>query len=201
VNLWSTLVEGFESVAQPCTLPLLCSALIFALAAGRAAPLAVASVVVGMSLMAWARFSKIVTIDVIGFTAVIAGLAVAVSIILVAAFRRTNWSAVAAGSFVGGAVAAAAWRPCVGPRLADILNEAPDAPFANLLPAIAYVLGIAAIPAAFAALPIAVPRTADVLDRTSVAATGAALGVAAGALMAFGVWDSVLEELLARSSA
>jgi cytochrome c biogenesis protein CcdA len=201
VSLWFTFVEGFEAAAQPCTLPLLIIALVFVLTAGRAAPLAVAALVAGLSLMAWTRFARIVTVDVIGLTAVVMGASVAAAALVVAAKRNTSRLAVAVGSGIGGAVAAAAWRPCVGPRLAEIINDAPDSPLSTLPPTIAYVLGIAAIPAAIAALPLAIPRTARFFERPYVVGTGVALAIALGALMAVGVWDSVVEELLVRSTA
>ncbi|MCH7789910.1 MAG: hypothetical protein IH940_10795, partial [Acidobacteria bacterium] len=98
-------------------------------------------------------------------------------------------------------VAAAAWRPCVGTRLASIINAAPDAPLASLAPTVIYVMGVAAIPVAIAMLPVAFPRTAHLFGRAGLVGAGVVLGVALGALMAVGVWDSVVEELFLRSTA
>ncbi len=64
---------------------------------------------------------------------------------------------VGAGAFVGGAIAAAVWQPCVGTELAGIVNDAPTDRLGALMPIAVYVAGTALVALAIALLPTAVP--------------------------------------------
>lgn len=200
MSLTSTYVEGFEAVRQPCTLPLLLSALVFALAAGRGAPLAVIAHVGGAAILAWARFTQLWTVDVTGFTAILAGGTVAAAAVFVAR-RRRDRAAIVLGAGLGGAIAAAVWRPCVGSQLGAIINDAPDHRISALVPTIAYVAGLSTLALVIASVPSAFPSLGAATTSTPVVVTGAALGVALGLAMAVGIWDDVVLELLERSRA
>lgn len=196
-------VEGVGAIAQACTLPILLSAGIFALAAGANLGLAVVAHTVGLAFMAWARFGRVVIVDFADGPAVVAGLVVAAVALTVALtpagpYRR---HVVGGGAFVGGVVAAAVWQPCVGAELAGVVNAAPTDRLGSLIPMVVYVAGTALVMFAIALLPTALPAARTILEARTATVTGAALGVALGAAMAVGLWGDVVNELLERSSA
>jgi hypothetical protein len=196
-------VEGVGAIAQACTLPILLSAGIFALAGGANLGLAVVAHTAGLAFMAWARFGRVVTIDIADGPAVVAGLVVAAAALTVALMPagRYRRRVVSGGAFAGGAVAAAVWQPCVGTELAGVVNTAPADRLGSLAPMLVYVAGTALVVFAIALVPIATPTAHRILEARTVTITGAALGVALGAAMAIGVWGDVVNELLERSSA
>ncbi len=199
MNLIGTFAEGFGATRQPCTLPLLISALVFVLAAGRRAPVVAGAHLAGLAFLAWARFARIWTIEIQGWSAVAAGLLVAAAAVGVAATReRPPWWA-AGPAVLGGAVAAAIWQPCVGRYFADIVNDAPTDRVGSVPLTMAYVLGIGLLPLVIGVIVLTVPRAADLVDRIVVVRVGATLGATLGLLMAVGVWADIVEELTRRT--
>ncbi len=65
--------EGVEAIAQPCSLPILLSAAIFGLAGGRNLGLAIVAHTAGLAFMAWARFARVITVDLADGPALVAG--------------------------------------------------------------------------------------------------------------------------------
>lgn len=195
-------LEGVEAVAQPCTLPLLISALVFIFAAGVNAPIAAFAHLGGVAMMAWLRFTRLVTLDVTDGPAVVAGVIVAASAMAIAfapAGRRRLFAGV--GAALGGAVAAVVWRPCVGFELGSVLNDAPTDRVGTFIPVVLYVTGASLVSMVVALLPVAVPRIGGWMAQRWVSTGGAIMGVVLGLLMAVGVWSDLVDEMLRLSTA
>ncbi len=197
-----SFLEGVEAIRQPCTLPILLSSLVFVLAAGRRAPIAGAVFVGGAALVAWLRFASVWSIDLTGVNAVVGGVLLAAAAIAVgmSSSGRGSVGLVAGGSALGGAVAAAIWRPCVGSELAEVLDAAPGAPAGALAPITAYVVGVCLLTLAAGVLVVAWPRLAGPLESVPVTRGASTVGVLIGLSIAMGWWGELVDELLRRSS-
>lgn len=192
----ATFVEGFSAVGQACTLPVLLIALVFVMAAGRNAPVAWAGLALAASLIAWARFTRVWTVDVEGSSAAASGLLVALAAVAVARLGSDNPIAAAGGAALAGGVAAALWQPCVGMRLSAAICSASDGdPLALPLTA-AYLSGVMAIAGALAVAPVAWPRLDRFAAHRWTAPMGAACGLVVGGLIAAGTWDATVDALL-----
>lgn len=195
-----TFLEGVDAVRLPCTLAVLVPATVVVLVAGRRGVVAVAGFLVGATLVAWTRFTgawfdEPGTAASIGLGAV---FAVAIAAIHLAGARRPE--VVGPSAVAVGGITAWLWRPCVGARLGDILNNAPDSPASELLPTLAYLLGAASVAVVVAAAPIASPRLQVIRDHRSTTRLATLVGLSLGLAIAAGVYDDLVAELLRRSS-
>ena len=107
-------------------------------------------------------------------------------------------SATGAGA-AAGALAGWLWRPCVGPKLGEILDNTDtdtDTEAARTLGLMLVYMAGALLPALLlAVLPHAVPATKRFLDRLPVAAVGGAVGAAYAVTLATGRYDDLVGEL------
>ena len=195
-----TFLEGIEAIRLPCTLALLLPAVAFVLASGRRAPAAVAAFVVGAGLLAWARAAGHWSVEAEGLNALLAAgvLAVAAAAVLRFGSRRPGVeipTALAAGGVIGWL-----WRPCVGAHLGTVLTDAPDAPVRTFLLMIVYMTGACLIAVIVAATPVAFPRLAAVRDHRATIAVGAVGTAVVALLVAMGLYDNLVAELLRRST-
>lgn len=193
----SALLEGAAAAWQPCSLPLLIGALATVAAAGRTAALVIGAYVVAASIAGWARFTTLWPVDFVGVTQILGGVAMVAGILAVFVLDPR---ARPLGAVVVGAVAAAAWQPCVGLELGEIVTDAPNHRAATLLPTASYLVGLSLVPAMIAVLPFAVLRLHGVFSSMLVRRLGAVLGAVMGAAMIAGVWDDLAGSLLAWSS-
>ena len=103
-------------------------------------------------------------------------------------------SATGAGA-AAGALAGWLWRPSVGPKLGEILDNTDTEAARTLGLMLVYMAG-ALLPALLlAVLPHAVPATKRFLDRLPVAAVGGAVGAAYAVTLATGRYDDLVGEL------
>lgn len=191
-------LEGVESVLLPCTLALIVPGITVVLAARRRALVAGGSYLVATVLMSWARFAEWVTFtpETVGLIFV-GALTIAAAAVILGVGKAVPTAAAAA---MTGANAALLWRPCVGEHLGQVISESYTNPVGSLGGVVAFVVGASLPLVVLLALPIAIPRLVDDLDRVGVA-TAAALGLSMlGVLMAVGRYDDLVAELLVRSS-
>lgn len=195
-----TFLEGVDAVRLPCTLAVLVPGVITVVTAGGRSAVAWVGFLVGTTAIAWARFTDN-WFGRPGLLALVAlgGLVIA-AITTIWWFRDRRPELVAPGAVALGGVTAWLWQPCVGPRLGDILNDAPDQPFAELAPLAAYLAGATLIALAIVIAPRAIPALERVRDDRRVPTTGLVLGLGIGATIAAGVYDDLVAELLRHSS-
>ena len=105
------------------------------------------------------------------------------------------------GGLIVGLFAGWLWRPCVGERLADILNNAPTEGARTLALTPLYVSGVALVALGMSLVPLVIPRASTIAEHRVW--RGAALVFAGvyASMIAFGVYDDVVAELLQRSTA
>lgn len=196
-------LEGVDAVAQPCTLPLLVFSVAFVVAAAREAPIAAVAFLGGAAVMAWARFAGVTTLDLAEDHFLVGGglVVAAATLTGLAPEGVQRRPLVASGSFVGGALAAALWRPCVGASLGALLNDAPQRGIASLPSFALYILGAGLLVVAVGLLPIAVAPLGRLVDRRAVSLAGVVIGIGLGVVLALGWWGGVVDELVRLSSA
>ena len=194
-----TLLEGIEAVRLPCTFALLLPALGLALAAGSRAPGAVASFIVGAGGLAWARAAGHWSIAADGLATLAAALVLGAAVATVM-WRRAGSGLVLPAAAAGGATIGWIWRPCVGNHLAAVLNDAPTAPVRTLALTIVYIGGACLIAVIVAALPVTFPNLARWRDHRVTTAVGGVAVLVVAVLIAVGLYDDLVAELLRRSS-
>ena len=196
-----TLLEGIDASAQPCTLAVVLPAIAAVLAAGRLALAAWFGFVAGCSLLFWARAGGYWDIDRIGW--IQWPIAVVVLVAFGAVMRR-YWGAIDmtfGGAVVVGLFAGWLWRPCVGERLGDILNNASTDGARTLGLTVVYVVGVTLLALGVALLPSVVPRLVPIVEHVAWRGVAAVFAVAYAALIAVGEYDDLVAELLQRSTA
>ncbi|WP_423921821.1 cytochrome c biogenesis protein CcdA [Candidatus Poriferisodalis sp.] len=194
-TLIDTLTEGIGVITWACTLTVLAPGVALVLVARQARLTVALYYVVGAALLAWAPAAGHWSVSARGAAVVIAGLLAAGT--YVAAWRAQSHSspyATGAG-IVGGALAGWLWRPCVGPRLGDILNEASTDELRTLALMGVYVAGALLPLLLLAVLPYAVLAVDRVLDRIPFAIAGAVIGAAYAITLAIGLYDDLIGEL------
>ena len=199
-TLVDTFTEGISVITWTCTLPIGIPGLALFLTARRVRLTVGLLYVAGVALMAWAPAAGYWRTDMRG--AVVVVVAVLAAGTYLAAWKAPSWnSPLATGAgFVGGAIAGWLWRPCVGPRLGDILNEASTDELRTLALTGVYAAGALLPLLLLAVLPYAVPAVGRVLDRTPFAIAGAAIGTAYAIALASGQYDDLIGELYRISS-
>ena len=191
----STFLEGVGSIGVACTLATLVPGVALVLVA-RKARLAVALFyLLGATLLTWARAAGHWDVELSGAAVfVAAALAAGAFVLAYRAKRAVSLSATGSGA-VAGALAGSLWRPCVGPKLGDILNNADTEGARPLGLMLVYMLG-ALLPALLlAVLPHAAPSTKRFLDRLPLVVLGGAVGAAYAITLAAGRYDDLIGEL------
>ena len=145
-------VEGTRSIVQACHLVILVPVAMLVLAA-RGRWQASVGAVVGIVLGGWVFATRWLVLDdaqIRWSSLLVLLIAVGLGASFVAERRSPDfdpdarpvvWGAAAAVG-VGAFVTTTWWRPCVGSELGDILTNAPDRPWAQLLPAAGFMLGV-----------------------------------------------------------
>ena len=191
----ATFLEGVGAIGVVCTLVMLVPAAALVLVARKARLTVALFYVIGAALLTWARAAGHWNVELSGTAVPVAAvLAAAVFVIAYLAKGPLSLSATGAGA-VAGALAGWLWRPCVGPKLGEILNNTGTEGARTLGLMLVYMLG-ALLPALLLALlPHALPATKRFLDRLPVAAVGGAIGAAYAVTLATGRYDDLVGEL------
>ena len=192
----ATFLEGVGSIGVACTLAALAPAVALVLVARKARLTVALCYLVGVALLTWARASGHWDVELSGAVMFLASAALVAGVFVLAWRARRPASLAAIGSgMVGGALTGWLWRPCVGPKLGEILNSTDTEAARTLGLMLVYMAG-ALLPAVLlAVLPHAVPATKRFLDRLPVAAIGGAVGVAYAVTLATGRYDDIVGEL------
>ena len=191
----STFLEGVGSIGVACTLAALVPGMALVLVARKARLTVALFYALGATLLTWARAAGHWDVELISAAVfVAAALAAGAFVLAYRAKRAVSLSATGSGA-VAGALAGWLWRPCVGPKLGDILNNADTEGGRTLGLMLVYMLG-ALLPALLlAVLPHAVPSTKRFLDRLPLVALGGAVGAAYAITLAAGRYDDLIGEL------
>ena len=196
-----TLLEGVEASAQPCTLAVLLPSIAVVMAGGRIGLRAWFGFVIGCSLLFWARAAGHWDLDRVGWEQwLIAALILAA---FGAVWRRSHaeLDLTFGGAVVVGLFAGWLWRPCVGERLADILNNASTDGARTLALTPLYVTGVTLVALGLALLPLVVSRAAVWFEHVAWRGTALVFAMSYAVLVAVGAYDDVVAELLQRSTA
>ncbi len=185
-------VEGARSVVQVCHLVILLPVAMFVLA-GRARWYLVAGAVGGILAGGWLFMTRWLVLDdaQIRWSSLLVIVGTVATAIWFARDAQTPspgtnvWLAPVASvsAALVAIVVTAWWRPCVGTELGDLLTRAPDDPGGQLLPSLAFMLGIS-LPIVVIGLAIAAwEPSATILRNTSVATASIAVVLAGSVLV------------------
>ncbi len=196
-------VEGARSIVQACHLVILVPVVMLVLAARGRWQATVASVV-GIVLGGWVFATRWLVLDdthIRWSSLLVLLIAVGLGASFVAERRSSGfdpdassvvWGSAAAVG-VGAFVATTWWRPCVGSELGDILTNAPDQPWAQLLPAAGFMLGVS-LPIVLLGLGMAAWQPGDFSTRR-FALIGSACGVVLAASVLAGQHGEIVATL------
>ena len=192
----ATFLEGVGSIGIARTLAALLPAVALVLVARKARLTVALAYLVGVTLLTWARASGHWDVELSGVVMFVASAALVVGVFVLAYRAKRPASLAATGSgVVAGALAGWLWRPCVGPKLGEILNNTDTEAARTLGLMLVYMAG-ALLPAVLlAVLPHALPPTKRFLDRLPVVAVGWAVGAAYAVTLATGRYDDLIGEL------
>ncbi len=190
-----TFLEGVGAIGVACTLVMLVPAVALVLVARKARLTVALLYVIGAALLTWARAAGHWNVELSGAAVPVAAvLAAGVFVIAYLAKGPLSLSATGAGA-AAGALAGWLWRPCVGPKLGEILDNTDTEAARTLGLMLVYMAG-ALLPALLlAVLPHALPATKRFLDRLPVTAVGGAVGAAYAITLATGRYDDLVGEL------
>ena len=192
-----TFAEGIESIRLACSLVLLIPALGIVLM-GRRRNVLVPVWIVTATIVAWLRFTGWWGLEASGVWHVLSGIVLVALAAL--AWRRDDAPTDAAVTALAATIATWTWVPCVGRHLGDILNAARSEPWAQLLPTVAFVVGLFVPLVVLAALEVAAPKLAERIEHRNVRAVGLGIVVLVGALVSVTLFDDLAGELARRSS-
>ncbi|MDE0162672.1 MAG: hypothetical protein OXL98_13160 [Acidimicrobiaceae bacterium] len=192
----ATFLEGVGSVGVACTLAALVPAVALVLVARKARLTVALYYLVGVTLLTWARASGHWDVELSGAVMSLAPAAAVAGVFVLAYWAKAPASLAAIGSgLVAGALAGWLWRPCVGPKLGEILNSTDTEAARTLGLMLVYMAG-ALLPAVLlAVLPHALPAVRRFLDCMPVVVVGGAVGVAYAVTLATGRYDDLVGEL------
>jgi len=192
----ATFLEGVGSIGVACTLAALVPAVALVLVARKARLTVALCYLVGAALLTWAGASGHWNVELSGAVMFLVSAALVAGVFVLAWRARRPASLAATGSgVVAGAMAGWLWRPCVGPKLGEILNSTDTEAARTLGLMLVYMAG-ALLPAVLlAVLPHALPAARRFLDRPPVAVVGGAVGAAYAVTLATGRYDLVVGEL------
>ena len=191
----ATFLEGVGSIGVACTLAALVPGVALVLVARKARLTVAVFYLLGATLLTWARAAGHWNVELSGAAVFVsAALAAGAFVLAHRAKRAVSLSATGSG-VVAGALAGWLWRPCVGPKLGEILNNT-DTDGARTLGLMLVYMAGALLPALLlAVLPHAVPSAKRFLDRLPVAILGGAVGAAYAITLAAGRYDDLIGEL------
>ena len=119
----ATFLEGVGSIGVACTLAALVPGVALVLVARKARLTVALFYLLGATLLTWARAAGHWNVELSGAAVfVAAALAAGAFVLAHRATRAVSLSATGSG-VVAGALAGWLWRPCVGPKLGEILNN------------------------------------------------------------------------------
>ena len=191
----ATFLEGVGSIGVACTLAALVPGVALVLVARKARLTVALCYLVGATLLTWARAAGHWQVELSGAMVPVATVLAAGAFVLAWWAKRPASLAATGSGAVAGALAGWLWRPCVGPRLGDILNSTDTEAAGTLGLMLVYMAG-ALLPAVLlAVLPHALPATRRFFDRLPVAAIGGAVGAAYAVTLATGRYDDLVGEL------
>ena len=190
-----TFLEGVGSISIACTLAMLVPGVALVLVARKARLTVALFYLLAATLLTWARAAGQWQVELSGAMVFVgAALAAGAFVLAFRAKRPASLSATGSG-VLAGALAGWLWRPCVGPRLGDILNNADTAAASTLGMMLVYMAG-ALLPAVLlAVLPHALRGSKPFLDRPPVVVVGGAVGAAYAVTLAAGRYDDLIGEL------
>ena len=140
----STFLEGVGSIGVACTLATLVPGMALVLVARKARLTVALFYALGATLLTWARAAGHWDVELSGAAVfVAAALAAGAFVLAYRARRAVSLSATGSGA-VAGALAGWLWRPCVGPKLGEILNNADTEGARTLGLMLVYMAGCAA---------------------------------------------------------
>jgi cytochrome c biogenesis protein CcdA len=187
------LFEGVESLRLPCSWVLLIPALAMTVFGRRRTPLVIVVFAAAAMLVAWLRFAgwwfevpRGAVQIALGFV-IMSGAALA---------WKSDEGLVDAGvAGIAGMSAVWAWTPCVGPHLADVLNNARRDPFDQIGGTIAFIFGLLLPFVLIAAAGVLLPRLQEKLEHRSIVTTGAILLGGVGLLFSTTLYDDLASAL------
>ena len=190
-----TFLEGVGSITIACTLATLVPGVALVLVARKARLTVALCYLLGATLLTWARAAGHWHVELSGAMVFVAAALVAGAFMLSYRAKRPASLSATGSGVLAGALAGWLWRPCVGPRLGDILNNADTGAVRTLGMMLVYMAG-ALLPAVLlAVLPHALPSSKPFLDRLPVVAVGGAVGAAYAVTLAVGRYDDLIGEL------
>lgn len=191
----ATFLEGVGSIGVACTLAALVPAVALVLVARKARLTVALLYLLGVTLLTWARAAGHWDVELSGAAVYVAAVLAAGVFVLAHRAQRPVSLAAAGSGVVAGALAGWLWRPCVGPKLGEILNSTDTEAARTLGLMLVYMAG-ALLPAVLlAVLPHALPATKRVLDRLPAVVVGGAVGAAYAVTLATGRYDDLIGEL------
>ena len=191
----ATFLEGVGSIGVACTLAALVPGVALVLVARKARLTVALSYALGATLLTWARAAGHWDVELSGAAVFVAAVLAAGAFVLAYRAKRPASLSATGSGVVAGALAGWLWRPCVGPKLGDILNNADTEGARTLGLMLVYIAG-ALLPALLlAVLPHAAPSAKRFLDRLPVAILGGAVGAAYATTLAAGRYDDLVGEL------
>ncbi len=189
----NALLEGIESLRLPCSWVLLIPATAITLFGRRRSALVVSVFVVVATLIAWVRFAGWWFETPSGAIQIALGVGIMATAAIAWKFDRGLTDVFAAA--VAGIVSVWAWIPCVGPELAEILNNSRREPLSQLGGTIGFFLGLLMPFILFAAVGVLFPKLEDKLDNRFAIGIGAALFGLVGLLFATTLYDDLASAL------
>ena len=191
----ATFLEGVGAIGVACTLVMLVPAVALVMVARKARFTVALFYALAATLLTWARSAGHWNVELTGAAVPVAAVLAAGAFLLAWLARRPVSLPATGAGVVAGALAGWLWRPCVGPKLGEILNTIDTEGARNLGLMLVYMLG-ALLPALLlAVLPHALPATKRFLDRLPVAAVGGLIGAAYAITLATGRYDDLVGEL------
>jgi len=194
----NALLEGVESLRLPCSWVLLIPAAAITVFGRRRSTLVVAVFVVVATTVGWVRFAGWWYATPRGLLQVIIGLVIIGTAAIAWHFDRAATDVLA--SVVAAIAAVWTWIPCVGPELAEILNNADREPFAQLPGTVAFFLGLLLPFILVAALGELFPQLGEKLEHRWAITGGAVLLGVVGVLFATTLYDDLSSELFRLST-
>ena len=191
----STFFEGVGSIGVACTLATLVPGVALVLVTRKARLTVALFYLLGATLLTWARAAGHWDVELSGAAVFVAAVLAAGAFVLAYRARRPVSLSATGSGVAAGALAGWLWRPCVGPKLGEILNNADTEGARTLGLMLVYMAG-ALLPALLlAVLPHALPGAKRFLDRLLVAILGGAVGAAYAITLAAGRYDDLISEL------
>ncbi len=189
----NALLEGVESLRLPCSWVLLMPAAAITLFGRRRTALVVSVFVAVATTIAWVRFAGWWFETPSGAIQIALGVVIMTTAALAWKFDRGATDVLAAA--VAGVIAVWAWIPCVGPELAEILNNSRREPFAQIGGTIGFFLGLLLPFILVAAIGVLFPNLSEKLQHRGVVTGGALLFGIVGLLFATTLYDDLASAL------